>query len=86
MSSKILKKSDEVELLSNWIHRNGIVDYNLIYRGSEDGYLAEDFHRCCDNATPIFLIIEAIVAAALEDLQRPSLDLSRISLYHFRIY
>ena len=59
MSSKILKKSDEIEILSNWIHRDGIVDYNLIYRGSEDGYRAEDFHSCCDNVTPIVLIVES---------------------------
>lgn len=59
MSSKILKKSEEVEILSKWIHRDGIVDYNLIYRGSEDGYGAEDFHRCCDNVTPLVVVIES---------------------------
>ena len=34
--------------------------WELIYRGSEHGYTAESFHKCCDNKGPTLVIIKSI--------------------------
>jgi hypothetical protein len=33
---------------------------NLIYRATRNGFLAEDFHRECDNQGETFIIIKSI--------------------------
>jgi hypothetical protein len=36
------------ELIKSWID-NEIIQSELIYRGSDNGFTTEDFHYCCDN-------------------------------------
>ena len=52
--SLILTKKEEVDLINSWISNNH--SYELIFRASRDRDKVGDFHRKCDNKTPILVI------------------------------
>lgn len=47
--SKIVMKREDLALISGWIEPKFNVKFTLLYRGSRDGFRAEEFHRRCDN-------------------------------------
>ena len=46
-----------IKQLREWLGER--CKWNLCYRASQDGWNAQDFHRCCDNIGPTVLLIKA---------------------------
>ena len=69
IDSKIFKTESEIDFMKNIIfdrkYKNktenkniNIFSLNLIYRGTRDGDMGQDFHKLCDGLSPILLIIK----------------------------
>ena len=69
IDSKIFKTESEIDFIKNIIfdrkYKNNtenkninIFSLNLIYRGTRDGDMGQDFHKLCDGLSPILLIIK----------------------------
>ena len=69
IDSKIFKAESEIDFIKNIIfdrkYKNNtenkninIFSLNLIYRGTRDGDMGQDFHKLCDGLSPILLIIK----------------------------
>jgi hypothetical protein len=61
MNSKILN-ADHFEWLINEKFKSlfeSVPKFNLIYRGSEDGFTARDFHRKCDNFSNTLIVVQS---------------------------
>ena len=54
--SIIITKEEEKILINSWISQNKNIKYELLYRATRDGDKVEDFHRKCDNNSPILVI------------------------------
>lgn len=61
IDSSIIKYNSEVKLLSQWISESGTNPgkFELLYRGSTDGWSAATFHERCDGKGPTVIVIEA---------------------------
>ena len=62
IESKILTEEEAVKLydmVSNQLGSN-ILDFSLVYRGTEDGFKFDDFWQKCDEIKPAFVIIETV--------------------------
>ncbi|CAB4426521.1 unnamed protein product [Rhizophagus irregularis] len=64
IDSKIIT-TQHAELISKWIDRLKITDeiktaykFNLLLRGSRDGFTAEKFHKICDNQSNTITIVK----------------------------
>ena len=62
LKEKLKKEEKEKDLnkLKEWISLGENVEFNLIFRKSEDGDTTEDFHRLCDNKGKTLIMIETI--------------------------
>jgi hypothetical protein len=63
LNTKIITKREEIGLLINRLKQdknfnNSKIDFKLLYRGSEDGKSAHDFHRKCDGVKKTISIIK----------------------------
>jgi hypothetical protein len=58
LDSKILRQ-DQITELIKLCKFNASDKWTLLYRGSRDGFGAEDFHLKCDNKSPTLTIIKA---------------------------
>ncbi len=56
-ASKIIQKKD-IALLSSWVWTFKYPKFELLYRGSQDGFSAANFHTKCDNKGPTVVIIK----------------------------
>ena len=54
--SLILTKEEENNLIDSWISPNKHIEYKLLYRATRDGDKVEDFHKRCDNKSPILVL------------------------------
>jgi hypothetical protein len=64
INSKVIS-IQHVELISKWINKLEIEDeiknlyeFNLIFRGSRDGFLPEEFHEIYDNQSNTVIIVK----------------------------
>ncbi|CAG8541397.1 9307_t:CDS:2 [Acaulospora morrowiae] len=66
LDSTLLKYSD-IRQIDSWINGNDTAQtslvpithkYNLICRGSRDGFTADNFHRICDDKGPTVIVIK----------------------------
>ena len=55
-NSLIITNQDEVKLINSWIAPNKNLKYELLYRATRDGDTLNDFHKKCDNKSPIIVI------------------------------
>ena len=69
IDSKIFKTELEIDFIKNIIFarkykknsedkNTNIFSLNLIYRGTRDGDMGQDFHKLCDGLSPILLLIK----------------------------
>ena len=66
IDSKIFQTEEEIEFIKNIISErkykksgnNDKFTLNLIYRGTRDGDMGQDFHKFCDGLCPILLLIK----------------------------
>ena len=58
MSLWLLQEKDKA-LLSTWISEYKNPKFELLYRGSRDGFTATSFHKKCDNKGPTVVIIRS---------------------------
>ena len=62
MNRRIINNVEELQLIENQLLKNypdtKDIEYNLIYRGSEDGDKAEIFHEKCDNTSFTLTVIK----------------------------
>ena len=56
IDSLIITNNEEVDLINSWISQNKIIKYELLYRATRDGDKVEDFHKKCDNISPILVL------------------------------
>jgi DNA-directed RNA polymerase beta subunit len=54
----LLTQEDQIQL--NKFYGNDTQKWNLIYKGTRDGFTIDDFHRCCDSQGPTMTIIESL--------------------------
>jgi len=47
----------ELNLLSDWLGDK--IEYDLIYRGTRDGFDSKTFHKICDNQGPTLSLIKS---------------------------
>ncbi|XP_065837366.1 uncharacterized protein [Oscarella lobularis] len=48
-------------VMMSWLQEDGISsDWNLIYRGTRDGFAASSFHTFCDNKGPTITLIKSV--------------------------
>jgi hypothetical protein len=55
--SSIIKK-EEHDLISKWILPHYNLKFELLYRGSRDGFTNEAFHSRCDNKGPTLFVVK----------------------------
>ena len=65
IDSKIINKTEEIELLANRLTSKGFlknkkVIFNLLYRASRDGDSPNNYHKKCDNKINTLCIIQTI--------------------------
>lgn len=53
-----LLNEDQVKVLNDWMGIPG-QNWDLIYRGSRDGFGSADFHRICDNKPQILVLLQS---------------------------
>ena len=56
IDSLIITNNEEVDLINSWISQNKKIKYELLYRATRDGDKVEDFHKKCDNISPILVL------------------------------
>ena len=54
--SSILTNKEEEDLINSWVSPNKKISYELLFRATRDGEKEEDFHRHCDNKSPILIL------------------------------
>ena len=54
----LLTREDQIQL--NKFYGNENEKWNLIYKGTRDGFTIDDFHRCCDSQGSTMTIIETL--------------------------
>jgi hypothetical protein len=54
----LLTQEDQVQL--NKFYETDNQKWNLIYKGTRDGFTIDDFHRCCDSQGPTMTIIQSL--------------------------
>lgn len=59
IDSKILKKVSDIALLRKWVSEKAKPNFKLIYRGSKDGFTANQFHTKCNNKGPTVVLIKS---------------------------
>jgi len=50
-------KDDEKKLISQWIHPNKVIRFNMLFNTSRDGDRASTFHYNCDGIFPSVVVI-----------------------------
>jgi len=55
----IIKNKDQCNLIYDWIGKNKVLRFQLLYKGTKDGDSREAFHKKCDNQGPNISIIES---------------------------
>ena len=55
----IIKKEEQYNLIHDFIDKNKIFKFKLLYKGTEDGDTIGIFHKKCDNQGPTISIIES---------------------------
>ena len=55
--SSIIKK-EERDLISNWIFPHYNLKFELLYRGTRDGFINEAFHSKCDDKGPTVFVVK----------------------------
>ena len=55
--SKIIMESNQASTVMSWLPSGA--SCTLIFRASNDGKTASDFHRCCDNRGPTLIVIQS---------------------------
>jgi len=58
MGGTLLTQEDQIQL--NKFYENDIQKWNLIYKGTKDGFTIDDFHRCSDSQGPTMTIIQTL--------------------------
>ena len=53
--SKIIMENSQASTVMSWLPSGA--SCTLIFRASNDGQTASDFHRCCDNKGPTLIVI-----------------------------
>ena len=54
----LLTQEDQIQL--NRFYGTENQKWNLIYKGTRDGFTIDDFHRCCDSQGPTITIIQTL--------------------------
>lgn len=54
----LLTEEDQNQL--NKFYGNDNQKWNLIYKGTRDGFTIDDFHRCCDSQGPTITVIQSL--------------------------
>lgn len=52
-------ESEDEHLIKSWIGKRGNIRFELIYRGSRDGFTAKSFHTICDGKGPTLSLIKS---------------------------
>ena len=55
--SKIIMENSQAFTVMSWLP--SVASCTLIFRASNDGKTAPDFHRCCDNKGPTLIVIQS---------------------------
>ena len=55
---RLLRGEDKVDLLLSWFGGSEF-RLHLLYRATEDGFTANDFHSKCDNHGPTISLVES---------------------------
>jgi hypothetical protein len=58
MGGTLLTQEDQIQL--NKFYGNDIQKWNLVYKGTKDGFTIDDFHRCSDSQGPTMTIIQTL--------------------------
>jgi len=61
IDSMIINLEEDLNLMKEWLGKEKQHDFELIYRGSQDGFSSEDFHKSCDNAGPTLVVCKSKV-------------------------
>lgn len=59
LESSIASNINDHMLITKWIHPGGSVDYQLLYRGTRDGFSAAAFHEKCDMMGPTLILCKS---------------------------
>ena len=57
-NSEILKDDEDI-MIKNWINNNKPLSFDLIYKATRDGDDVKDFHKLCDEISPLLTIVRA---------------------------
>ena len=79
--SKIINNQDDVDLINSWISFNKNIKYKRIYRATEDGDKASDFHRLCDNKNPTLVIGKTVGNYIFGGFTKAKWELNRGYIY-----
>ena len=61
----VVLSSEQCRTLMNWLKETGaiadttVASDNLLYRASQNGWAASNFHSCCDNKGPTVTVIKS---------------------------
>jgi len=56
--SKLVAKPEEVKLLKDWVNRGNVGSFCL-YRGSDHGFRASNFHERCFDQGPLLILVHS---------------------------
>mmetsp|Transcript_25258 Transcript_25258/g.22267 ORF Transcript_25258/g.22267 Transcript_25258/m.22267 type:complete len:116 (+) Transcript_25258:731-1078(+) len=60
LDTKIIKNSGDKQLLKKWVRKQtGMNNLKLLYRGSEHGFTAQNFHSKCDNIEHTLTVVKS---------------------------
>jgi len=57
--SEIINPKQDLNLIKSWLGRGKNHTFELIYRGSRDGFTSEDFHQNCDEMGPTLVVCKS---------------------------
>jgi hypothetical protein len=57
--SEIINPKQDLNLIKSWLGRGKNHELELIYRGSRDGFSAENFHQNCDEQGPTLVVCKS---------------------------
>jgi len=61
LESVILNPKKDINILKNWIGRGKNIDFELLYRGTRDGFYSKDFHEHCDSKGATLVICKSSI-------------------------
>ena len=55
--SSVLKDDEEKKIISNWIHPDKVIKFNMLFSTEKDGDRSSTFHYYCDGVFPTVVVI-----------------------------